>query len=43
VDLAERNRLLELSRDGVRAVREAIALLSTTDLDRPAGQEWMAR
>ena len=40
---SDRNRLLELYRDGVRAVRQALASLSETDLDRHAGQEWSAR
>jgi len=43
VDLAERSLLLEMYRAGVGAVREAVASLSITDLDRHAGQEWTAR
>ncbi len=39
----ERLRLLALYRAGAGAVREAVASLSMTDLDRHAGQEWTAR
>jgi hypothetical protein len=35
--------LLDLYREGARVFAEAVASLSTTDLDRRAGDEWTAR
>jgi hypothetical protein len=35
--------LIKRYRDGVRVVREAVASLSLTDLDRHASQAWSAR
>jgi hypothetical protein len=43
VEPAERAALIARYRDGARAVVEAVASLSLTDLDRHAGQEWSAR
>ena len=43
MDREERARLIERYRDGARAVSEAVASLSPTDLDRHAGQQWSAR
>jgi hypothetical protein len=43
MDPAARSRLIDRYRDGVRAVTEAVASLSLTDLDRHAGNAWSAR
>jgi hypothetical protein len=43
MEARERTRLIALYRDGARAVGEAVASLSVTDLDRHGGGEWSAR
>jgi hypothetical protein len=43
VEPEERAALIARYRDGARAIAEAVASLSLTELDRHAGQEWSAR
>ena len=43
MEARERTHLIALYRGGARAVGEAVASLSVTDLDRHAGGGWSAR